>query len=378
MAGAGELPVFKRLDLEVVRAEGATLYAADGREVLDFYGGHAVCTLGYGHPALSAAISKQAGELLFQSNLVDVPVRRQAAERLAALAPPGLDQVFFVNSGAEANENALRLAFRATRRRKVVALDGAFHGRTAAAAACTAGSARWYGFPRLPFEVVRVPPGRPELLAGAVDEDVAAVILEPVMGVAGAQALDVDFLRQVRRVTETRGAWWIADEVQCGMGRTGHAFAVDAAGVLPDILTTAKGLGGGLPVAAMIVHHAASEHLEPGDLGTTFGGGPLACAAVLAVLEVLESPGFLQAVEARGEEVATRCVLGPVQSVHGMGLLRGLRCSRPAREVQAALLEKGILVGTSSDPQVVRVMPPLTITEGEVARLRAALAEVAA
>lgn len=372
-----ELPVFQRLGLEVVSGQGAVLRTADGGELLDFYGGHAVALLGHGHPGLTEAIARQAETLLFQSNLVDVPVRRRAAARLAAFAPAGLDSVFLVNSGAEANENALRIAFKLTRRRKVVVLDEGFHGRTAAAAACTAGSAKWYAFPRLPFEVVRVPPGDARLLDEAVDDDVAAVLLEPVQGLAGAVALEPDYLWRVRRLTEARGTVWIADEVQCGMGRTGRNFAVDHAGTVPDILTTAKGLGGGVPCAAVICRPSVMEHLAVGDLGTTFGGSPLACAAIEAVLDVLEGPGFLDTVRERGQQLREWCLgAGPVQAVQGAGLLLGLRCSRPAREVQAELLAAGILVGTSRDPMVIRLMPPLILEERHAARLRDALQEL--
>ena len=215
------LPVYKHLPIEPVRGEGVWLETRDGRRILDLYGGHAVALLGYGHPRLLAALAHQAGELQFQSNAVVQRVRGRAAEALVGFAPEGLEQAFFVNSGAEANENALRLAFRKTGRRKVVAVEGAFHGRTAAAAAVSWGSERWYGFPGKPFDVEFVPRGDFGRLAQAIDAGTAAFILEPVQGLAGAYALGRDYLVAAREATERAGALLIFDEVQCGLGRSG-------------------------------------------------------------------------------------------------------------------------------------------------------------
>jgi acetylornithine/succinyldiaminopimelate/putrescine aminotransferase len=266
------LDVFKRIDVVPVRGHGPWIDAADGRTYLDFYGGHAVALLGYGHPRLLAALADQAADLFFQSNLVGLDVRDRAA-RLVGWGPPGLARAFFVNSGAEANENALRLAFLATRRSRVVAVEGAFHGRTAAAAAVTAGSERWTAFPRLPFDVTFVPFDDAEALDAAVGDDVAAVIVEPVQGVAGARAMSGDFLRAARAVTSARGAVLVFDEVQCGMGRTGWPFAAQMHGVVPDVLTTAKGLAGGFPAGAVLATERMASVARKGDLGTTFGGG---------------------------------------------------------------------------------------------------------
>jgi acetylornithine/succinyldiaminopimelate/putrescine aminotransferase len=292
VTSAAEFDVYKRLGIEVASASGMTIRTADDEELLDFYGGHAVCALGHSHPRLVEALKEQMDRLLFQTNLVEVEIRRRACDRLAAFAPPGLDCVFLCSTGAEANENALRIAFSVTGRRRVVALEGGFHGRTAAAAACTSGSESWYGFPQAPFEVDLVPVNDEEALDAAVTEETAAVICEPVQGVAGAVPLSTDYMRRLRRVTEARGAIWIADEVQCGMGRTGRPFAVERTSVHPDILTTAKGLGGGFPVAAVIARVDIAEQMAKGSLGTTFGGGPLAAAAVLAVLDVMASAAW--------------------------------------------------------------------------------------
>lgn len=371
-----EFLVYKRLDLEIVEGHGTRVRSRDGRELIDFYGGHAVAALGYRHPRMLEALTAQAERLHFQTNLVEVEARQRACRDLARFAPEGLDRVFLVNSGAEANENALRLAFRGRDRRKVVALEGGFHGRTAAAGACSWGSEKWYAFPTTPFEIVWVPHDDSQALADAVDDDTAAVILEPVQGLAGSRALSRELIETARRVTEDHGAWLIADEVQCGMGRTGTPFAIEDASVVPDVITTAKGLAGGFPAGAVIAPAEIADSLPYGALGTTFGGGPLACAWISVVVETLSEPGFLERVAALGERIRRTCRVGPVIDVQGRGLLLGLRCDRTAGEVLAALRDRGILAGGASDPRVVRLMPPLTLSDDDVAALERALAEI--
>jgi acetylornithine/succinyldiaminopimelate/putrescine aminotransferase len=372
-------PVYAQLPIEPVSGEGCFFLTADGRRILDLYGGHAVASLGYGHPRLTAAISDQARRLVFQSNAVPLAIRGEAARALACFAPSGLDRVFLVNSGAEANENALRLALRFTGRPKVVAIEGAFHGRTAAAGAVTWGAAgRWYGFPRTPFDVTFVPRDDVDALAAAVDRDTAAVIAEPVQGVAGAVDLSPRFLTAACELAKAAGALSILDEVQCGMGRAGHAFVASTLDVVPDILTTAKGLGGGFPAGAVITSAELAARLGPGDLGTTFGGGPLACAAIVAVIGAIEDEGLLPRVRQLSDAMRARCLVGPVTAVQGRGFLLGLRCARPAREVRDALLERDILTGTSGDPHVLRLLPPLVLAESHVDQLVDALSEIPA
>lgn len=372
-------PVYAQLPIEPVSGDGAYFTTADGRRILDLYGGHAVACLGYGHPRLTAAVSGQAERLVFQSNAVPLGIRAEAARALADFSPAGLDRVFLVNSGGEANENALRLALRFTGRRKVVAVEGGFHGRTAAAGAVTWGAVgRWYGFPRTPFDVVFVPRDDIEALAAAVDEDTAAVIVEPVQGVAGAIDLAPAFLRAVSEITRSRGALAIFDEVQCGMGRCGAPFVASALGITPDLLTTAKGLAGGFPAGAVIMSGELADRLSHGDLGTTFGGGPLASAAIVAVIGTIEDDGLLERVRRVSDDIRKRCVTGPVTGIQGRGLLLGLRCDRPAREVRNALLERDILAGTSGDPAVLRLLPPLILGETDVDKLVAALEDIPA
>jgi acetylornithine/N-succinyldiaminopimelate aminotransferase len=374
---AWSLPVYAQLDLHPVGGEGAWLILADGRRILDMYGGHAVAALGYGHPRLVAALQDQVQRLTFQSNLLPLELRARACEALARFAPPGLDRVFLVNSGAEANENALKLAFREPGRTRVVAVEGAFHGRTAAAAAVTWGSEKWYGFPQKPFEVSFISAYDPAALAHKVGAETAALIVEPVQGVAGAVDLPAEFLAAARQATRDAGALLIFDEVQCGMGRTGRPFAADHYGITPDIITTAKGLAGGFPAGALITTHEIAAGLKVGELGTTFGGGPMACAAIETVLAVIRDEGLLERVRALSEQIRATCLVGPVTAIQGAGFLLGLVCSRPAKEVQAELLAHGILAGTSADPRVLRLLPPLILAPEHVDRLAAALAEIA-
>ena len=366
--------VFVQYPLPVVSAEGVWLNIRDGRRVLDLYGGHAVAALGYGHPGWTRALTEQARSCQFQTNAVPMDVRLRAANRLVRFAGLGLDTVFVINRGAEANENALKMAFRMTGRSQVVALEHGFHGRTAAAGAVTWGAAqKWYGFPRAPFDVSFVPRGDLAAIARQVTEQTAAVIVEPVQGLGGAFDLGADYLRTLRERCDATGAVLIFDEVQCGVGRTGYPFAANMYGVTPDMITTAKALGNGFPCAALMMSDKVAAALKMDALGTTFGAGPLACAAIEAVIEAIESEKLLEQVRRVGAYVRNTCIVGPVIGHQGAGHLTGLRTSRPAKEVQRELLERDILAGTSSDPNVVRLLSPFILEEQHVDLLRDAL-----
>lgn len=372
-------PVYAQWPLDIVDGEGVYLRTRDGRRILDLYGGHAVAALGYGHPRWCEVLEKQSRALLFQSNAVPLEVRKRAATRLARFAGQGLDTAFFCNTGAEANENALKLALKITGRRKVVAIEGGFHGRTAAAGAVTWGAAaKWYGFPRAPFDVEFLPRGDLDVIARVVGNDTAAVIAEPVQGVAGAVDLGAPFLAALRSRTSETGAMLILDEVQCGMGRTGFPFAATMHGVAPDMLTTAKALGAGFPCAALLMAGHVAKHLKTDDLGTTFGGGPMACAVIEAVIDVIESNGLLANVRKLAQQIRETCIVGPITTVQGAGFLTGLRTRRPAKDVQRELLERDILTGTSADPHVVRILAPYVLEEAHVVQLREALASLPA
>lgn len=368
--------VYPLMTFKPVRGEGVWLEDADGRRVLDLYGGHAVAALGYGHPRLVRAVAEQTAAMVFQSNAAKMDVRDRAAEKLVEFAGAGLKRVLFVNSGAEANENALRLAFRATGRTRVVAIEGAFHGRTAAAAAVTDGSAGWYGFPALPFEVSFVPRDDVDALAATVGSDTAAIIVEPVQGLAGAYDLSPEFLRSARATATEAGAMLIFDEVQTGMGRLGAPFGATLHGIEPDLLTTAKGLAGGIPAGAVLMRPEVASGLRTGDLGTTFGGGPVAAAAIEAVIDTIVDEALIENVRAVSDFVRENCLKGPVESIQGQGFLLGLRTKVPAARVRDALLDRNILAGTSSDKHVLRLLPPLTLGREDAERLVAALENI--
>jgi acetylornithine/succinyldiaminopimelate/putrescine aminotransferase len=367
-------PVFAQFPLEVVDAEGVYLRTPGGRKVLDLYGGHAVAALGYNHPRWVEALTSQARNLCFQSNAVPLDVRRRAATKLAQFCGLGLDTVFFINSGAEANENALKIACKMTGGTEIVAVEGSFHGRTAAAGAITWGAEKkWYGFPNKPFDVKFIKPTDIDQLGTLISDATAAVIVEPIQGVAGAVDMPKQFLEALRIRCTENGSLLIFDEVQCGVGRTGYPFAANMYGVTPDIITTAKALGAGFPVSAILVGEHIVPYLKLDSLGTTFGGGPMACAVVEAVIDVIQEENLLQNVRERSKQIRDTCVVGPVVDTQGAGLLLGLRCSRPAKDVQAELLDLDILTGTSADPNVLRILAPFVLGSEHVEQLREAL-----
>jgi acetylornithine/N-succinyldiaminopimelate aminotransferase len=371
--------VFAQYPIEVVHGDGVWLHSRDGRKILDFYGGHAVAGLGYGHPRWLAALERQARQMAFQTNALPMAIRERAAARLTKFTGLGLDTVFWVNSGAEANENALKMAFKLTGRSKAVALEQSFHGRTAAAGAVTHGALeKWYGFPRTPFDVRFAPRDNPMEAERCIDRDTAAVIVEPVQGVGGAYDIGKPMLQALRQRCEQVGAVLIFDEVQCGVGRTGAPFAANFYGVTPDIITAAKSLGNGFPVSALMMSRAIAGRLKIDDMGTTFGGGPMACAVAEAVIDTIESEALLANVRQVSAYIRSSCIIGPVTGVQGAGLLLGLKTSRPAKEVQAALLAKNILTGTSGDPHILRLLPAYILNEGHVDALSEALAKISA
>jgi acetylornithine/succinyldiaminopimelate/putrescine aminotransferase len=373
------LPVYAPMPVRPVRGHGSWLVDEDGAEWLDAYGGHAVASTGHSHPDVVRAIAEQAEQLLFYSTAVPLPQREALADRLAELCPDPLGRVFLCNSGAEANENALHLARRHTGRQTIVTLRGGWHGRTAATLACTDGAryeeaARLAGVPlsrKVPFDDV-------EALEAAVDESVAAVLVEPIQGFAGARDCSLEFLASARRVCDDRGAVLLFDEVQCGVGRCGAFAAAEAVGVTPDALTFAKGLAGGLPIGAVVATPALTNSLAIGDLGSTFGGGPVPCAAALANIAVIEREGLIANALAVGEHLAAGARALGIRKVSGRGLLLGLHLSRPAAEVQRALFARRILTGTATDPQILRLLPPLSFSNREADLLLAGLREVLA
>jgi acetylornithine/N-succinyldiaminopimelate aminotransferase len=371
------LPVYAQMPVRPVSGHGAWLVDEQGDEWLDAYGGHAVASTGHSHPRVVGAVADQARALLFYSTAVPHPARERLAERLAALCPDPLGRLFFCNSGAEANENALGLARRHTGRQDVVSLRGGWHGRTAATLAVTDGAryeaaARRAGVP-LSRKVA------PEDIAGldaAIDDTVAAVIMEPVQGLGGARDLAPEFVAAARRLTRERGVLLVFDEIQCGVGRCGAFTAAEAYGVVPDLLTMAKGLASGLPIGAVVTTPEIGDQLQVGDLGSTFGGGPVPCAAALATLDVIEEEGLIGNAVAVGETIRRGARALGVRRVSGRGLLLGLHLGQPAVPVQRALFQRRVLTGTASDPEVLRLMPPLSFSVAEAHRLLDALGDV--
>ncbi|MSQ99933.1 MAG: aspartate aminotransferase family protein [Gammaproteobacteria bacterium] len=370
-------PVFAQYPIEVTDAQGVWLHTKDNRRVLDLYGGHAVAALGYKHEAWTQAVTAQANACNFQSNAVPMAVRVRAATKLIRFSGSHFDSVFFVNSGAEANENALRMAFKMTRRTGIVAIEGAFHGRTAAAGAITWGAEKkWYEFPRAPFDVSYIPRRDLKAIVHQVCAETAAVIVEPVQGVGGAFDMGTEFLSALRARCTAVGALLIFDEVQIGMGRSGHPFAANLYGVLPDMITTAKALGNGFPCGALLMSPEVTASLKLEGLGTTFGGGPMACAAIEAVIDAIENEDLMTNVRRVAQYIRDTCTVGPVIGHQGAGFLHGLKTSQPAKEIQALLLERNILTGTSGDPNVVRLLPPYILKEKHVDLLREALQSI--
>jgi acetylornithine/N-succinyldiaminopimelate aminotransferase len=367
--GSAQLPV------TLVRGQGSRVYDDAGRSYWDFYGGHAVTLLGQGHPRWVSAIASQAATLSFCTTMTPTPVREQAASALCAFT--GMDVAFFVNSGAEANEAALKMARKATGRPVIVAMQRGFHGRTMGALGVT----DRYRDQHVPAhgETRFVPFGDIAALASAMGPEVAAVIVEPVQGIAGMVEPPPGYLAAVEAHCRRSGALLICDEVQSGMGRGGWPLLSMREGVRPDIATVGKGLGSGFPVAATLLTEAVAATVEPGEHGTTFGGGPLACAAVLATLDIVRDERLLARATRLGELLRRGLLkISGVEDVRGSGVWLGLVLDRPARPVQRELLEHGFLCGTSGDPHVLRLCPPATLPEVAVGALHATLTKVLA
>ena len=374
------LPVYAQLPVRPVRGQGSWLFDEEGQRWLDAYGGHAVASTGHCHPKVIQAIREQAESLLFYSTALPHPIRERLASAIVAHCPSPLSKVFLCNSGAEANENALHLARKVTGRQLFVSIEGGWHGRTAATLAVTDGEKYMAGARRAGIPLsVKVPWNDPATLLATVDDTIAGVILEPVQGLTGARDLPVELIAAARKACDRSGAQLIFDEVQCGVGRCGAFTTAQAIGITPDLLTLAKGLASGLPIAAVVTSDAIAAQIKQGDLGSTFGGGPVPCAAALATLAVIDEERLCENAVAIGEFLRHGALaLGPdkVVAVQGRGLLLGLRLRRPAVEVQTALLRHHIIVGTSSDPSVLRLMPPLSFSASEAELLLQSLAEV--
>ncbi|HEX9768628.1 MAG TPA: aspartate aminotransferase family protein [Kiloniellales bacterium] len=369
------MPTYARIDLAFERGQGPYLFDGEGRRYLDFAAGIAVNSLGHAHPRLVAALTGQAEKLWHCSNLYRIPDGERLAERLCAAS--FAERVFFCNSGAEAMECSIKAARRyhdeqgQPERYRIVTFTGAFHGRTLATLSAAANPKHMAGFAPAVDGFDQVAFDNMNELRAAITPETAAVLIEPVQGEGGVRVATPDFLRALRRVCDEFGLLLILDEVQCGIGRTGRFFAHEAAGIAPDVMAVAKGLGGGFPIGACLATAAVGDCLTAGSHGSTFGGNPLAMAAGNAVLDVVLADGFLSRVEAiaalmrdRLETIVARYP-GVATEVRGAGLLIGLRCEVPNTELLAAIRADGLLAATAGD-NVLRLAPPLIIDESHV------------
>lgn len=401
------LPAYAKLPLVIERGEGCWVYTAEGERYLDLYGGHAVASTGHCHPRLVARLKAQAEALIFYSNVVYNSSRARAAARLCEVAPAGFTSVFFVNSGAEANENALKLARQITGRAEIISFEGAFHGRTWATyqASQKKGDGTWRSRSLRPAEPPEGSPDRADVTGSrqaitcggrraektitpsplddhpiftilpfgdvdaikqAITTRTAAVILEPIQSLAGVRMAQPDFYQALRRVCDDTGTVLLYDEVQTGCGRTGSFFFAPRFGVTPDIITLAKGIASGVPMGAVLVREPIARRVKIGDLGSTFGGGPLACAAVDETLAIIEEERLLDNVRQTSAYLTARLAGLPlVAEIRGLGFLLGLRLTVPARGIQQRLLHHKIITGLSDDEYVLRLLPPLTLKPSE-------------
>jgi len=375
-----QLATYKKMRIAAQRGEGVWIYTSEGDRYLDLYGGHAVAGTGHCHPHVVSALQAQTEKLLFYSNLVYSDIRARAAEKLAAIAPQQLQKTFFCNSGTEANENAMRMARMYTGREKIVTFSGGFHGRTADAISATfLGKYRDIGRPNVPGHV-SAEFADIDSVRAVVDASVAAIMLEPIQSMAGVRMAPPSFYKDLRALCDDRGVILIFDEVQTGIGRTGQwlfAGTEAAAGVVPDVITLAKSLGSGVPVGACLVSEAVASKIKENDLGTTFGGGMMAMAAVVATLEAMETDQMLANV--RDVEQYLRDQLSghdQIVAVRGLGFLLGIELKEKAATIHQRLLERKIITGTSSNLNVLRLLPPLCLKRAEVDLFVVALSEV--
>lgn len=365
-----QVATYAKMNIAVETGKGAWIWTSDGDKYLDLYGGHAVCATGHAHPKVVEALQSQAEKVLFYSNLVYSGVRAKAAEKLVSIAPESITKAFFCNSGTEANENAMRMARFATKRENVITFSGGFHGRTADAISATfLGKYREIGKPNVPGHVC-AEFGDLESVRALVDDQTAAIMLEPIQSMAGVTEAAPEFFQGLREICDEHGVILIFDEVQTGVGRTGNWFFSGsklAGGVEADIITLAKSLGSGVPVGACLVGEKISANIKTNDLGTTFGGGMLAMAAVSATLEAIEEDRMRENITEVAAYLRERLrEVEEVVALRGEGGLLGIEFAGNCKAVHQKLLENNIITGTSSDPKVLRLLPPLCVSKEEI------------
>ena len=367
------LPTYPPYPFPLAGGSGERVFDDASREYLDFYGGHCVVATGHSHPRVVAAVAEQAEALIFYSAAARLPVRDAAAQALVDFAPEHMASVFFCNSGAEANESALKLAVQLTSRVRFTAFKGSFHGRTTLALSVTDSPSLKKGMDALLAPVDFLHFGDLEALKLADFSRSAAVIVEPIQSMAGCTTASREWFQTLADKCHREGALLIFDEVQTGMGRLGKPFAADFYGVQPDFITLAKGIASGVPMGGLLMTAKIARSLKSGDLGSTFGGGPLACAALLATLQVIRDEDLMANATAQAARIRAGLAGSVVTEVRGEGLLLGLKVGAHAAALKKRLQEQRILVGGSSDPEVLRLMPPLVISSAAVESLLAAI-----
>ena len=366
-------PTYPPYPFPLVRGTKDRVFDDQGQEYFDFYGGHCVCSTGHSHPKVAAALAAQAQEFLFYSTAATIPVRDRAAKALVDFANSRFDvgtaSVFFCNSGAEANENALKLSILLTGRKRLASFVGGWHGRTTLALSVTDDPKITTAYDGLLAPCDRLPWNDLAALEAFDFTQVAAVILEPIQSMSGIHGAPATFFQLLREKTRAAGTMLIFDEIQTGMGRLGHPFAASRYAVQPDFITSAKGIASGVPMGALLINKTIAPKIPSGALGSTFGGSPLACAALLATLEVIKEEGLMD--NALRQETALRKGLDGtiVSEVRGEGMLLGLKVPGGGAPLKKHLLQKRILVGGSSDAEVLRLMPPLVLTDEAVAAI---------
>ncbi|MFW6138740.1 MAG: aspartate aminotransferase family protein [Spirochaetota bacterium] len=357
-----QLGTYKKLPLSLERGKGVYVYDSGGKEYLDLYGGHAVALTGHCHPKVVDAVETQARKLVFYSNVVYSGVRARASQALLDIAPQGMNKVFFCNSGAEANETAIKIARKHTGRRKIISMKNGFHGRTAGALSATDLGDYRSQFSPLVAGHAFVEFGNMEELEAEADKDTAGIILEPVQSMAGVEVASDDYYRRLRSICSQLGTVLIFDEVQTGFGRTGCWFFGDRLGISPDVITLAKGIGGGVPIGAVLIQEGIARTISQGEHGSTFGGGPLASAALLANIRVIKEENLVQNA-VRMETYFKKQLSGVscVKRIKGRGLLLGIEIEGEAGMLRDYLLQKGVITGTSYKKDCLRLLPPLIL-----------------
>jgi acetylornithine aminotransferase len=372
------MSTYNRLPVAFVRGEGSRLWDSEGKSYLDAISGIAVCSLGHAHPAITEALCSQAGTLVHTSNLYGIPKQQTLGERLTAAA--AMERVFFCNSGAEANEAAIKLARlyghnKGIDKPQIVVMDNSFHGRTLATLSATGNRKVQAGFEPLVDGFVRIPYGDVDALAKAAQDssNICAVLVEPIQGEGGVNIPASDYLNKIRAICDQHDLLMMLDEIQTGMGRTGRLFAHQHNDITPDVMTLAKALGNGVPIGACLASGKAGELFGPGNHGSTFGGNPLACAAALAVLDTFQQDSITDLAARRGEQLldSFRDSIGSlhqVKDIRGLGMMIGIELDRPCAELVGRALEKGLLINVTAD-KVIRLLPPLNLSDDEADEL---------